>query len=174
MNYFIAICGFLGAWLLFAGPLLQAALELAEQELDREKFDEVTHATAQPPRISRWWWLLPPVAYYLNGKRNSAYRDAVMKALPAEQRQQSVAFLNKANGWFIVAAGAFLLAVKETGELVEVFAWPAWLFWVLAVVAFALSVTNVVARMNTTNKVLGIEPATRGGRQRVRRSKPSS
>lgn len=36
MNLVIAWTGFLGAWLLVAGPLYQGALELAEEELDRE------------------------------------------------------------------------------------------------------------------------------------------
>lgn len=165
MDYFIAICGFLGAWLLVAGPLLQGALELLEQEIDREKFDAATHAVAQPPRASRWWWLFPPVAFYRARQRNSAYREAVMKALPLEQREQSIAFLNKATGWFTVAGGASLLAVKETWELVEQFEWPNWLFWVIFVVVFVLCVVNVVVRVNTSNKILEIEPRQRGAQK---------
>lgn len=166
MDYFIAVCGFLGAWLLVAGPLLQASLELAEQELDQEKFDEAVSTIPRPERISVWWWLLPPVAYYRIQKRNSAYHDAVMNALPVEQRKQSVQFLNKATGWFIVAAGALLLATKETWELVQQFEWPLWLFWVLVVVVFALCVANAVVRMNNSNKILGIEKPPRRGERR--------
>jgi hypothetical protein len=36
MNQVIAWVGFLGAWLLVAGPLYQGALELREEEVDRE------------------------------------------------------------------------------------------------------------------------------------------
>lgn len=160
MDYFIAVCGFLGAWLLFAGPLLQASIELTEQEIDHEKFDEVSSNVERPPRVSGWWWLLPPVAYYLNRKRNSAYQAEVMAALPPEQRKQSVAFFNKASGWFIVAGGALLLATKETWELVEQFEWPTWLFWVFVFVVFALCVANAVVRMNKSNRTLGIERQT--------------
>ena len=171
MDYFIAICGFLGAWLLVAGPLLQGALELREQELDRDKFDEVVHAVAQPEPLNRWWWLLPPVAFYRNQKRNSSYREEVMAALPPEQRKQSVVFLNKASGWFIVAGGAFLLATKETWELVETFDWHVAIFWVLLVVSLVLCVANVVARMTQTSKALGEEqkprPKRGGGPERM-------
>ncbi|CAN5280973.1 hypothetical protein BH11ACT4_BH11ACT4_20310 [soil metagenome] len=159
MDYFIAVCGFLGAWLLVAGPLLQASLELTEQEIDREKFDEVVSSLPRPIRISGWWWLLPPVAYYLTIRRNSDHQKAVMAALPPEQREQSLTFFNKATGWLIVAGGALLLASKETWEFVEQFEWPTWLFWVLVVVVFALCVTNAAVRMNVTNKALGVEKA---------------
>ena len=74
--------------------------------------------------------------------------------------------MNKATGWFIVAAGALLLATKETWELVEQFEWPVWLFWVLVVVVFILCVANAAARMNNSNKILGVEtPPRRGGRR---------
>ena len=36
MNQVIAWAGFLGAWLLVAGPLYQGAIELREEEVDRE------------------------------------------------------------------------------------------------------------------------------------------
>jgi hypothetical protein len=35
MNQVIAWAGFLGAWLLVAGPLYQGALELREEDVDR-------------------------------------------------------------------------------------------------------------------------------------------
>ena len=47
----VAWSGFLGAWLLFAGPVYQAALELREQDAAHD-----VHATfagfAQPPPVS--------------------------------------------------------------------------------------------------------------------------
>ena len=46
MEQFIAWCAFLGAWLLFAGPVLQAALELREQQLSREEFESANASVA--------------------------------------------------------------------------------------------------------------------------------
>ncbi|MEP6481662.1 MAG: hypothetical protein ABJA94_06605 [Rhodoglobus sp.] len=157
MEYFIAICGFIGAWFLVAGPLLQAVLELQEQEFDREKFETAASSVAKPAKVSARWWLLPPVAWYRNRKSQRAYQNAILDALPADQRAAAVGFTNKATGWFIVAGGAFLLATKETWELVETFELHVAIFWVLLVVAFVLSVANAAVRMLRTNKVLGIE-----------------
>ena len=47
-----------------------------------------------------------------------------------------LAFLNfrdVLNGWAYVAAGAALIAVKETWELHEAYEWPEWVFWALIV-----------------------------------------
>jgi hypothetical protein len=35
----IAWCGFLGAWLLFAGPIFQAALELQEESREADRIE---------------------------------------------------------------------------------------------------------------------------------------
>jgi hypothetical protein len=147
MDYFIDISGFVGAWLLFTGPLNQAALELKEQEIDREGIDAATHGVQPPEPVSAWWWLLPPVGYLLNKRRADAHRRNVMNALAPHQRKQSVAFLDKARGWMLVAAGAFCIAIKETWELVEVFHWPLPVFWILvvgmAIIAFGYTVSSI-------------------------------
>lgn len=116
MEYVIAVCGFLGGWLLFAGPIWQATIELQEEELDQDAFHRVQKAIPPSDPVSRWWLILPPVYWVKLRRRSSEYRTAVMKALPDEQVEQTINFLNKANGWFIVAGGAFLIAVKETWE----------------------------------------------------------
>jgi hypothetical protein len=38
MPELIAVCGFLGAWLLVIGPLGQAVRELEEEEFERDSF----------------------------------------------------------------------------------------------------------------------------------------
>lgn len=172
MEYAILIVGALGAWLLVAGPLYQASLELQEQEVDREEIDRVTSAVEAPAPISPWWWLLPPVAYVKQRKQSGAHRQAVMDALGPRQLEQTVSFLNKASGWMIVAAGAFLIAIKETYEVVELFEWPIWVFWVLVVVAPALCVGNVVIRMVRSAKALGLEKPNQQSKP-GQRSKPS-
>jgi hypothetical protein len=61
-----------------------------------------------------------------------------------------------------VAAGATLLAVGETWQIVERQGWPAWLFWLLIVAMLALAVLNTAIRMNShqrTRQPAAAEPA---------------
>ncbi|MEO6117383.1 MAG: hypothetical protein ABIP33_13455 [Pseudolysinimonas sp.] len=156
----IAIFGFLGAWLLVAGPLFQAYLELRDEEVDREGWEKANKATPKPDAFSAWWWLLPPVAWFKQQARNKQHQREVMKALDPHATEQAVSFFNKANGWFIVAGGAALLGVKETWELVEAWGWPVWIFWVLVVVCPILCVVNLAARAIQSERMLGHEKPT--------------
>ena len=165
MEHVILVLGALGAWLLVAGPLFQAALELQEQEIDREEIDKVTSSVEAQPSMSPWWWLLPPVAYLKQRNLSKAHRQAVMNALGPRQVEQTISFLNKASGWMIVAAGAFLIAIKESWEVVEHFEWPLWAFIVIVVLAPLLCIGHTAIRMVNSAKALGLErPAPRSGR----------
>ena len=46
MHELILWSGFFGAWLLVAGPLYQAALELSEEDISRDDTAGVDHETA--------------------------------------------------------------------------------------------------------------------------------
>lgn len=145
MDAFLHWAGFVGAWLLVAGPLFQASIELRDEAIDRDAFAATMASVPPAPRTSRWWWLLPPVAYVLRRRRSKAMRDAVLVAMSPVQRAQFVGFQNKAHGWFLVAGGAFLIALKETGELAELYELPTWVFWVAVVVlSFAVLAGNGV------------------------------
>jgi hypothetical protein len=157
MDVFIHWAGFLGAWLLVAGPLFQAATELRDEDLDREQFEQVKTGIPDQERISGWWWLLPPVAYYKSRKRSDAYQKAVMAAMPASAREQFVGFMNKANGWFTVAAGAFLIALKETWELSEVYELPVAVYVIAVVVLSTVAVGNTVARLVRADEMLHLD-----------------
>jgi len=170
MDVFIHWAGFLGAWLLVAGPLFQAAVELRDEELDREQFERVKTEVPPQESMSGWWWLLPPVAYYKNSKRNARYQKAMMAALPPSTREQFVGFMNKANGWFTVAAGAFLIALKETWELVELYELPVAVYWVAVVVLSALAVGNTVARMLRADEALHADDPEYGEKRRRQRA----
>jgi len=154
MQHVILILGALGAWFLVAGPLFQAAVELREQEYDREEMEKATSSVQAPKSISPWWWLLPPVAWVKQRRQSTAHRQAVMDALGPRQLEQTVSFLNKASGWMTVAAGAFLIAIKETFEVVELFEWPIAVFWVLVVVIPVLCVGNTAIRMKRSQQML--------------------
>ena len=152
MSAVVAWCGFLGAWLLFAGPVYQASLELREQDAVTDEVQQAMQVVAAPPPVSAWWWRLPPVRLVLESRRWKGRREAMMTTLTAAQRKKVVQYLNKTTGWLFVAFGGFLIAVKETWELSERYEWPIWVFAVLVVVGgiavpvLSTVVTRVVVR----------------------------
>jgi hypothetical protein len=144
MHELISWCGFFGSWLLVAGPVYQAALELQEQAMERDEIEAAGKGVSQPPPVSPWWWLVPPVKYVLERRRDRAFRRDFLHALSPRQVESLVNFLNKATGWLAVGTGGLLLAIKETGELVEYHEhWPQWLFWLLAPVMLLIAVASV-------------------------------
>jgi hypothetical protein len=154
MEYVIAVCGFIGGWLLVAGPVWQAAIELREEEIDQEAIEAVKSSIDKPEPISLWWWLLPPVAYVKQLGRRRRYNESFNAALAPEQLAQTVSFFNKANGWIVVALGGFLLATKETWELVADLHWPVWAFWILLVAMPIIVIASVVRKTINTFKIL--------------------
>ena len=155
VDYLIDWCGFLGAWLLVAGPLNQAALELQEAGSEaREELEEARRALPPPERISPAWWLVPPVAYLKIVRRQQAQRAQMMSGLTAEQTRSLVTFINVGNGWFLVAAGAALIAAKETWEVTERMEWPLWVFFALYVVAALAATGYTVARQRRSHQVM--------------------
>ncbi|WP_022881967.1 hypothetical protein [Gryllotalpicola ginsengisoli] len=169
MELFILWVGFAGAWLLVAGPVFQASIELREEQLDRESIVAATRDVPQPKRVSGWWWLLPPVAYVLMQRAQSDHRQAAMAALPQDLREQFVGFAQKARGWLIVAAGAYLIAGKETWELAEAYDWPVWVFWLLVVLMPVLCLFFTVNSVVQSEKAAGHarpERRPRPGRKR--------
>ena len=162
MSQVMAWAGFLGAWLLVAGPLYQGALELREEDVDREGMEASIAGVPRPEPPSPWWWLLPPVMYVLHRRWARAYRQATFAQLTGLQREQFISFRNKATGWFTVAGGAALLAAGETWHLAEHYDWPVWLFWLLIAVMLTLAVLNTAIRMisdERTRHPAGAEPA---------------
>ena len=170
MDVFIHFAGFIGAWLLVAGPLLQGAIELRDEEMDREGFERVKTDVEFPAPISRWWWLLPPVYYVKNKKRSDDFRRATMGVLTAEQRRQFVGFTNKATGWFTVAGGAFLIFLKEAWELAELFELPVWLYIVVVVVLAIAAIANTISRLSRSDEIVHIDEPDYAEKKRAERA----
>ena len=162
MNEVIAWATFAGAWLLVAGPLYQGSVELGELDFDREGVEGIKASAVQVAqnRPSPWWWLLPPVAYVKQYRRQREYRRQVFEALTPEQVEGFVEFSSVATGWSMVAAGAFFIAVKETYEVVELYEWPLWLFVALLVVMLAACTANTVVRVRRAHQLLGAQQPT--------------
>ena len=170
MDVFIHWAGFLGAWLLVAGPLLQGAIELRDEEIDREGIEGITGAADLLPRVSRWWWLLPPVAYYKNRKRRNESRRRSLESLTVEQRAQFIGFSNKATGWFTVAGGAFLIALKETWELAEIYELPGWVYALAVVVLAVAAVANTIVRLSRSDRIIHVDDPDYQAKQRAQRT----
>jgi hypothetical protein len=171
MDVLLHWAGFLGAWLLVGGPIFQAAIELRDETIDRDAFAATMKTLPPVPRTSPWWWLLPPVAYVLIRRRSTTAREAVLRAMDVGQRAQFLGFQNKARGWFAVAAGAFLIALKETGELVELYELPIWVFWVGIVVLSIAAVGSTISQMSRSDAALHIDEPGYAESQRAEREK---
>ena len=137
--------GFVGAWLLVAGPVYQAVLELSAEEFERDRLRDAADEVPRKP-VSPWWWLVPPVKWYLESKRRQEYQDDVVLKLSEVDYQALRSFVNKARGWFLVASGATLLAFKETYELAEDRDWPLSVFWLLTALMLVVPIGTAAGR----------------------------
>lgn len=134
---------YLGGWLLVAGPLIQSRLELEAEGSELGGIRGKLRATAPPTRLSRWWWLLPPLALYLTRRRQAAYIGTLHGLLTDEELRKLGHFFAVARAWMLVAGGAALIALKETYELSHHQHWEPWGFWILTVLAvFAVGGIN--------------------------------
>ncbi|WP_394940172.1 hypothetical protein [Psychromicrobium sp. YIM B11713] len=153
MELFIAFVGFVGGWLLVAGPVFQAATELREHEAAGKRFMPTQPMPDAPKRVSAWWWFLPPVKIILERRRGAEYRKFYFGLLSADDARLMVSYINKATGWITVGAGAFLIAVKETFELTEELHTPGWVFWVIVVVPPLLIISFTVSRVQRSEAI---------------------
>lgn len=154
METLILWLGFFGAWLLFAGPIYQAALELHEQDIETDRIRATGKNVISPKKVSAWWWLFPPAKVVLERRRSRAYRRAYIEALIPEDVEALTSFFNKARAWFFVAAGGFFIAMKETYELVEARHWTDRTFWIIILIAAFISIINTTSRLAKTREVL--------------------
>ena len=145
MHELILWAGFLGAWLLVAGPIYQATIELRAEEFERERMLPTVEAVAPPATVSSWWWLVPPVRLWLSQRSRDDWQRRLLIAMPDEDYEALNSFMAKARGWMFVGAGGLLILSKETWELVEGHEWDAWVFWVLFIVMTLLAAGNAAA-----------------------------
>ena len=140
--------GFVGAWLLFTGPIYQASVELRAEREASARFEEVMHGAPEPEPVSNWWWLVPPVRLLFGAGRRDDARKVFLASLSAEDLELITRYINIARGWALVGLGAFLIALKETYELTEHHEWPIGVYWALVVVMLvaALGIIGVSAR----------------------------
>jgi len=171
MDVFIHWAGFAGAWLLVAGPLFQASVELRDEQFDSDVFEEAVGSVSRPGPVSPWWWMLPPVAYAKNIGRSRIHREDMLRALTPEQRERVVGFMNKANGWIFVAGGAFLIALKETWELVHLYHLPALAYWAVVLLMTVIAFSNTVIRTMRAERQIHVDDPGYQARRRIERAR---
>ena len=115
---------FAGTWLLFAGPIFQAALELSDQDLERDRIRATAEKVIINQHVSPWWWLVPPVKIVLENIQQRKWRREYFSLMLPKDREAFLNYSYTASGWLIVAAGALLLALNETWSLGEAFHLP--------------------------------------------------
>lgn len=145
----VVILGFIGDWLLFSFPLLQAALELSEQGNIIGQFKEVGR---KYPKVSPWYWLLPPLKLYLERQRvKKIIHDQDFAGI---DRKSLSSFSARGTAWFYVALAGACNGIGETRELLEHFHWyhSSLLFWSVNLFMILLGIANVVTRIRITDE----------------------
>jgi hypothetical protein len=151
MPNIIAWCGFVGAWLLVLGPLNQAIRELQEEEFEQDALVRAEREIEIPAPVSAWWLVVPPVYFGLRRRRGRVYKERVRDAMSAEDIRAFDHLRDVASAWFLVAAGASLIAVKETWELTEAYEWGEWSFWALLIGMLAVSAVLIAVRIQRSD-----------------------
>jgi hypothetical protein len=156
MELLFQLFTFLGSWLLFAGAIFQAALELKEQDVERERLHEVKKEISIPRNVSFWWWLLPPVKLILERIQTHKWRREYFNVLIAEDREALVNFTQKAKGWLFVAGGGLLLAVEETWRFTQLFHLIWWLRLIVIIVLIYTSLFYTITQMKFAEKITSL------------------
>ena len=157
MNALMLWFGFIGAWSLFAGAIYQSALELRDQDIERDRIRGIMKTVEQPREVSNLWWFFPPVKIYLERKRSLEYQKKYVSVLSLEDAEALLIFISKSIGWSMVGIGAFFVAVKETHELAEMYHIGILVFWIIVVfIAFAC-LYNTAVSMKRTEKLISLK-----------------
>jgi len=147
MQLFITLATLIGPWFLFAGALFQAALEFHESSEEllqlRSRMRDLAKQVALPKEISGWWWLLPPVKFYLEKQRDKIVRQKFREKASDQDVRMSRRYQSHAMAWGIVSLGAWLVAASALADwLYEKLA--IWLIIVIIIFATYLSLVMVL------------------------------
>jgi hypothetical protein len=154
METIILIASFLGSWLLVAGSIYQAVLELRDEDIEVDRVRRLSANVVHIKKVSSWWWFVPPVKIILERKRNEKFRKAYFDALTTDDSAAMLSFMNKATAWLYVGLGGFLLAVKETYELDEYLHVGLIVFFIAIVVLLVVAFLNTITRVRRSEQIL--------------------
>ena len=125
---------------------------MEEEEFERDSITRAQREIEVPPRVSAWWLAVPPAYFILRRRRDGVYRQRVREAMSPEDLRAFAHLRDVAAAWFLVAAGAALIAVKETWELVEAYDWDEWSFWALLAGMLVLATAVIVVRVGPSDQ----------------------
>ncbi len=151
---FYALDWVLGSWLLFAGPIYQAALELRDEDIQVDRIRAAGSTVGKQAKVSAWWWLVLPVALYLRFRNNKEYQRRFTLALDHEDLESMISFRNKASAWLFVAVGGFCIACKETFGLTRWYAWNNFILAGLIIGMLFLSIFNLIYNLKRSEKII--------------------
>ena len=123
MDSLVDWVGFAGVWLLFAGPLFQANVELDAEAEAMNRMREAGTSGPRPTR-SRWWWLFPPARAFQVAEQRRVKEQAIIEAMLPEDQDSVKRYLRTARGWMLVGLGAWLIAVHHTFGFGQERGWP--------------------------------------------------
>jgi hypothetical protein len=156
MELFMYWLSFIGSWLLFAGPIYQAALELQDEDIEIDRIRAVGSQIEKPVNTSVWWWFLPPVKMYLERKRKHEYQIRYLKALSAEDVESLVSYRTKATAWLFVAVGGLCIACDQTYTLAEYENWSDLVLVILIIIMLLASIFNLITRIKRARKLTSL------------------
>jgi cytochrome bd-type quinol oxidase subunit 2 len=87
-----------------------------------------------------------PSIFVLRRRRAGVYRAHIAAVMRPEELEAFAHLRDVANAWALVAAGASLIAAKETWELHEQYHWAEWTFWALVVLMLLICAARVAFR----------------------------
>lgn len=157
MELFFLYCGFFGSWLLFAGPIFQAALELKDEDIERDRIHEVAKEVSVIQHVSPWWWLFPPIKLYLESVQRRRWQKEYFSLMLPEDREAFVSFTSKARGWLFVAGGALLIAFKGTWDLGDKLEWSHGLIFSVIILCTFVSLLYTAAQMTRMRKINSVD-----------------
>jgi hypothetical protein len=123
-----------------------------EEEFERDAIARAEREIEVPSPVAVWWLIVPPAYVILRRRRDQVYKRRIRNAMSPEDLRAFAHLRDVAGAWFLVAAGASLIAVKETWELVETYEWGEWSFWVLFTGMLVLGAVVVVVRLRRSDQ----------------------
>ncbi len=147
---------FIGAWLLFAGPIYQAALELQDEDIEIDRIRLAGAKIKKAAQVSLWWWLLPPAKIYMERKRSHKYWARYIKTLPNNEVEALVSYRSKANAWLFITVGGFCIAISQSYGLAKENDWNNYILAALIVVMFVLSILNLITRLRRAKRIVNL------------------
>lgn len=145
--------GFSGAWLLFAGPIYQGALELQDENIEFDRLRAASSKVEKPASASILWWFIPPVKLHLEYRRRREYEKRILDILTKEDLEAFISYRSKASAWMFVALGGFCIAVNETYALTQRLAWNRAALLGVVVIMLLVSITNLIYRIRKAQKI---------------------